>query len=430
MLGAVPLGDGARVGALVVARVGEADRERAHRLGRGLRHRRDDDRRVDPAREQRAERHVGDEPPPHRRAHLVADALEPRLDRPAVRARGRAPATSSARSARAPFSATAYEPGGTFSTARRPERGTYWSARNASSCAQVELARQARAACSSAFVSEANASEPSGKLRVEQRLLAEPVAHEHEPLARAVPQRDREHPLEVLREVEAPLLVGVRDQRRVARAADLVALRLELGPQLAEVVELAVEDRDDVAALALDRLVAGAAGRRSRGAGSRARRGRTRRRQSGRGRDVRSTRSSARPAPGSGASLPRSPQIPHMLGSQGYAVVSCHVERPLDDSGLGPLPRPRDRAARRLPDRVAAAPAGRRRGRGAVRRARPRGDGARAVRAPHALDVADPRAPDRRRPGRAGAARGPLAARARARAALLLRRRLVHGRGA
>src|SRR3954447_5153922 len=33
---------------------------------------------------------------------------------------------------------------------------------------------------------------------------------------------------------------------------------------------------------------------------------------------------------GSGAS-PRSPQIPHMSGSQGYAVVSCHVERPLDD---------------------------------------------------------------------------------------------------
>src|ERR1700688_1016888 len=34
---------------------------------------------------------------------------------------------------------------------------------------------------------------------------------------------------------------------------------------------------------------------------------------------------------GSGASLPRSPQIPHMPGTQGYAVASCHVERPLDD---------------------------------------------------------------------------------------------------
>src|SRR4051794_81426 len=28
----------------------------------------------------------------------------------------------------------------------------------------------------------------------------------------------------------------------------------------------------------------------------------------------------------------RSPQIPHIAGSQGYAVVSCHAERPLDDA--------------------------------------------------------------------------------------------------
>ena len=107
-------------------------------------------------------------------------------------------------------------------------------------------------------------------------------------------------------------------------------------------------------------------------------------------------------------------------------MVSCHVERPLDTAVWD---RYRDLCIARpggLPDRLAAAAAGRRRGRGAVRRARPRGDGARAVRAPHALDVADARAPDRRRPGRAGAARGALAARARARAALLLRRRLVH----
>src|SRR3954469_6549480 len=38
--------------------------------------------------------------------------------------------------------------------------------------------------------------------------------------------------------------------------------------------------------------------------------------------------------PGSGSSLPRSPQIPHMPGIQGYAVASCHVETPLDDGVL------------------------------------------------------------------------------------------------
>src|SRR5438105_14404034 len=40
-------------------------------------------------------------------------------------------------------------------------------------------------------------------------------------------------------------------------------------------------------------------------------------------------------SPGSGVSLPKSPQIPHMPGSQGYAVASCHVERPLDDRVWG-----------------------------------------------------------------------------------------------
>jgi hypothetical protein len=39
--------------------------------------------------------------------------------------------------------------------------------------------------------------------------------------------------------------------------------------------------------------------------------------------------------PGSGASLPRSLQIRNMTGTQGYAVVSCHAERPLDDRVWG-----------------------------------------------------------------------------------------------
>src|SRR4029077_674885 len=72
-----------------------------------------------------------------------------------------------------------------------------------------------------------------------------------------IPERDREHPLEPLREPEAPLLVGMWQQRRVATATDLVAGRLELAPQLAEVVDLAVEDGDDVPALVRDGLVAG-----------------------------------------------------------------------------------------------------------------------------------------------------------------------------
>src|SRR5438128_2638161 len=46
----------------------------------------------------------------------------------------------------------------------------------------------------------------------------------------------------------------MRDHGRVSRAANLVPTGAELRPEGAEVVELAVEDRDDVAALVRDRL--------------------------------------------------------------------------------------------------------------------------------------------------------------------------------
>ena len=49
----------------------------------------------------------------------------------------------------------------------------------------------------------------------------------------------------------------MRDQRRVAGARDRVALRRELPAELAEVVDLAVEDGSDAGLLALDGLVAG-----------------------------------------------------------------------------------------------------------------------------------------------------------------------------
>ena len=48
----------------------------------------------------------------------------------------------------------------------------------------------------------------------------------------------------------------MRDHRRVAASPDVVAAPRELGTELREVVELAVEDGDDVAALVLNRLVA------------------------------------------------------------------------------------------------------------------------------------------------------------------------------
>ena len=79
---AVAARDRARVRPLVVPRVREADRERAHGLGRGRRHHGDDDARVEAAREERPEGHVRDEPAPDGRGDPLAHELEPLLVAP------------------------------------------------------------------------------------------------------------------------------------------------------------------------------------------------------------------------------------------------------------------------------------------------------------------------------------------------------------
>ena len=200
--------------------------------------------------------------------------------------------------------------------------------------------------------------------------------------------------------------------------------------QLAEVVELAVEDRDDVAALALDRLVAGLQiDDREAPVAEHAAAVRPRRQQwSGPRCTIAAFMRSTRP--GSGASLPRSPQIPHMPGTQGYAVVSCHVERPLDDAVWDALPRASRSPARRLSDRLAACarrPTARTSER-FVERAReatalgPFGHHTHWTSPTHARPTGGDPAEQVLREGRWLREQRP-------RAALLLRRRLVHGRG-
>ena len=76
MLRPVPLGDEPRVGALVEAALGEADRERVHRLRRLLRRERRERRGVDAAGEQDADRHVGEEMRPHRVAQPRPQLLD------------------------------------------------------------------------------------------------------------------------------------------------------------------------------------------------------------------------------------------------------------------------------------------------------------------------------------------------------------------
>ena len=244
----------ARERPLVVAIVGEPDGERAHRLGRRVRHQRDDHGRVDPAREQRTERHVGHEPLPHRVGDRLAHALEPRLVRERLARDLRLPVAldplrpalgHEQRGRRQAVDST--QPGAlardVLEREIRVERG------------EVRLAPQRRQ-LQQRLQLRRERERPVAEARPQQRLLAEPVAREHEPSARRVPQRDREHAVEPLDEARPVLLVQVRDHRRVAAAAHLVTLLREVGAELREVVQLAVEDGDDVALLVRHRLVA------------------------------------------------------------------------------------------------------------------------------------------------------------------------------
>ena len=79
VLGAEMAGDRRGVVRFVELRVLEADRERPHRRRTLLLHQRDDERRVDAARQEGAERHVGDHPLANRRGQTRFELRSLRL---------------------------------------------------------------------------------------------------------------------------------------------------------------------------------------------------------------------------------------------------------------------------------------------------------------------------------------------------------------
>ena len=58
--------------------------------------------------------------------------------------------------------------------------------------------------------------QPPAGFRIQQRLLAEPIARQHQPLAAIVPQREREHAVELAHELVAQLLVEMHEDLGVA----------------------------------------------------------------------------------------------------------------------------------------------------------------------------------------------------------------------
>ena len=85
-------------------------------------------------------------------------------------------------------------------------------------------------------------AQPSRSVGQVQRLHAEPIAREHEPAAVALGEREGEHPLEALDAAFAPQAVGLQHHLGVAVGEEAQPRGFELAPQLAVVVDAAVED--------------------------------------------------------------------------------------------------------------------------------------------------------------------------------------------
>ncbi len=94
-----------------------------------------------------------------------------------------------------------------------------------------------------------------GQPRVVERLDADSIARQEQPLPRRVPYRKREHAAKALDARIAPFLVSVDDDLGVGMRPEAMPAALELGPQRREVVDLAVEDDQHRAVLVGERLL-------------------------------------------------------------------------------------------------------------------------------------------------------------------------------
>ena len=108
----------------------------------------------------------------------------------------------------------------------------------------------------SALASRAEDDAAVGQRRVVQRAHAEAVAHQRQRARRGSHQRERELAVEAVQRGEPVALEQAQHDLGVARRAEALALRLELGAQLGVVVDLAVVDDHACRGRALHRLPA------------------------------------------------------------------------------------------------------------------------------------------------------------------------------
>ena len=248
--------------ALVEARVAEADREGRQIVDVMPLDERGQDGRVEAAAQVRRDRHVGAQLQTHGVVQQSRARCSFQYSNGAlfvlVLARGSCVASSGARCG-GRRSSTSMRPGGSSSTPLNDVRGgtVTQRRRDLADRDRIDLGAQ-RAVREQRLHLRAEQQRAVRQRRVEQRPDADAIAHQHEPAARVVPQRDRELAVQVVDEVEAVLLVEMNDRFGVAVRVEDVAALLEVGAQLDVVEDLAVERDPDRAVLVAERLLAGA----------------------------------------------------------------------------------------------------------------------------------------------------------------------------
>ena len=240
------LGHRSRRVELVEGGIAEADGERHRRLAELVAGEEREERRVDPTREQDRERHIRAEVEPHRLAErlLERQTVVGGLERPPALTRQRAVLPDERGSGLQPL-----DRGEGCVLARHvTERQVIGDRLPVDRAVGAEREKRRDLG---------GEREASRRLRCVERLDPEPVACEHKPPPPRVPEGDREHAAQLGEARGAVLLVQVRHRLHVAAPPERVPAPRERGPQLLVVVELAVDDRDDVAGLVRDRLITG-----------------------------------------------------------------------------------------------------------------------------------------------------------------------------
>ena len=258
MVGVVALGHEVAIEKLVALALAEgleADAEGLQPVLAGLRQQRDDDARVKPARQQHPDRHVGHHPPLDGGAQRVEHRLGPVLGAMSWRigrARVRRVPVGPLRAAAVGFDD---EHARGRELAHAPQHRVRRGHDRVPAEEMVQRDRVQRlvdlAAGQQRGQRRGEAQPPAAQVGEVQRLDPETVAHEHEATGLDLRDGDREHPLEVLHAVDAPMRVGLADDLRVGLREERVTRGLELVAERAVVVDAAVE-RDDEAQRRID----------------------------------------------------------------------------------------------------------------------------------------------------------------------------------